>query len=269
MLANLRLWALLIGSGALAVWSQELTHLTRAQTTTTEEALIYLPPAERMRHISFGFRELLADLVWIRAVIATGHPSVGQRLDFVSRYLEVISALAPRFRRPYTWGGVVSVYSGRAINRAMLDQSIRLFRQGLDYFPEDHEMLFALGMILYRDLRQIQGYTPQEIAAGAAEGKSLIRKAAAFGAPPLVRQLASSFADSAASDALQIEFLETQLIQAEDETLRLALRKRLAQIGTNRRAGELDALRSDLEGRRLARFPYLSLDHFAVLDDGR
>src|SRR5689334_8707790 len=117
MLASLRTFALLVGLGAVAADSQTLAQATRKTVSPPEVNLVYLPPASRLQHSSFGFREALADLVWIRAIIATGHPSIGQRLDFVARYLEVISTLAPRFHRPYAWGGVVSIYGGQKITR--------------------------------------------------------------------------------------------------------------------------------------------------------
>jgi hypothetical protein len=251
-----------------AIHAQSLAQDIRERSAQAEQALIYLPPAERILPTTIGFREAIADLVWIRAVIATGHPSVGQRLDFIARYLDVISKLAPKFRRPYAWGGVVSVYNGMKITRPMLDQAADLLRRGIERFPEDHEMLFALGMILYRDLAQTPGYTRDEIALATEQGKNYIRQAAAFGASPLVRRLAVTFADEATSNAVEIEFLEGQLLQAKDEELRRALRRKLNEIGLAARTIGLEKLKEELEKRHQERFSYLPTDHYIVLDNG-
>ena len=41
-----------------------------------------------------------------------------------------ITSRAPKFRRPYAWGGVVSIYSGAKIDEAMVRSAISLLRSG-------------------------------------------------------------------------------------------------------------------------------------------
>ena len=47
----------------------------------------------------------------------------------------------------------------------MLDRALAVYRQGLERFPEDHELLFGTAMILLRDLSTTPGYSEEEIAA--------------------------------------------------------------------------------------------------------
>ena len=228
--------------------------------------LLYLPPPDRLVPMAIGYREALADLIWIRAVVFAGTKSGSRNLDWIRRYVDTVAHLAPRFRQPYAWGGTVSVYSGGKIDRKALDQAVALLRDGVAQFPEDHELLFALGMILYRDLSTIPGYNGDEIESGKREGISLIRKAAAFGAPPLVRQLAATLESESGSDELQIQFLEQQLLQAKDQGLRRLLQKRLSELIGETRLRAMQARKAQFEQAHQQALPYTPSDHFAVLE---
>lgn len=197
-----------------------------------DQDVLYLPPAQHLGPMSLGFREALADLIWIRAVIFAGERIGATNYAWIMEYLEAIYTLAPEFRRPYAWGGVAFIYSGESIDRSMIDRALKLYERALEHFPEDHELLFAAGMLLTRDVQSIPGYSDDERRAAMDEGAAMIRKAAAFGAPPLVRELAATLVSEGGADQLAIQFLETQLLQAEDEAHRRLLQQKLeAAIG--------------------------------------
>jgi hypothetical protein len=227
--------------------------------------VLYLPPPHHLRVMSLGYREALADLIWVRAVVFAGDVQGGRNWAWILEYLEAIFELAPRFRRPYVWGGVAFVYTGERIDRSMIDRAISLYRTGLRHHPEDHELLFALGMLLARDVQTIDGYGAEERRAAAVEGAELIRTAAAFGAPPLVRQYAASVVDDFASEQLALQFLETQLVTTEDPHLRRLLLRKLDQLAGPDRVRELQRLAEELRRERDARYPYLPDPLYAVV----
>lgn len=252
---------------ALATWlSHGDVHARRAAFPRDQDVL-YLPPPGQLAPMSVGYREALADLVWIRAVIFTGERAGGTNYAWIMQYLEAIYTLAPTFRRPYAWGGVVVVYSGQALDRAMLDRAIELYRRGLARFPEDHEMLFALGMMLTRDMQSLPGYTDAERAAAMDEGATLIRRAAAFGAPPLVRQLAATLISENASDQLAIQFLESQLLQTEDEAHRRLLQSKLETLIGSGGFESIQRLRDEFEAERKREFPYVPADLYVLIGE--
>jgi hypothetical protein len=74
-----------------------------------DQDVLYLPPARHLGPMSLGYREALADLIWIRAVIFAGDRVGGTNHQWIMEYLEAIYSLAPGFRRPYAWGGVVFI----------------------------------------------------------------------------------------------------------------------------------------------------------------
>lgn len=253
----------LLGLGTAAVHDD-----LRAQRAAfpADADVLYLPAPSHLERMSFGYREALADLVWCRAVVFAGDTVGGQNFEWISKYLEAILRLAPRFRRPYDWAGVTFVYTGQEqITRDMIDRAIAMYRRGLERFPEDHELLFALGMLLYRDVQSVPGYDADERHAAKAEGAEQLRKAAAFGAPPLVRQLAATIVDEFASDQLAIGFLETQLAHASDPKYRRLLRKKLADLAGKDVAQELETARAQFLAHRDAELPYVSERLYALL----
>ena len=249
---------------AATLWTHGQVHERRARVPRDQDVL-YLPPSAQLVPMSLGYREALADLIWIRAVIFTGDKAGGANYAWIMQYLEAIYTLAPGFRRPYAWGGVVVVYSGEAIDRAMIDRAIELYRRGIELFPEDHELLFALGMLLTRDVQSLPDYAAAEREAAMLEGAMLIRRAAAFGAPPLVRQLAATLVSDDATDQLAIQFLENQLLQAEDEGHRRLLERKLETLIGEAGIESIQRLRDEFEAERQAAFPYLSPDLYVLI----
>lgn len=232
-----------------------------------EESLLYLPPPDRLGSMSLGYREALADFIWLRAVVFAGTMKNGQKIDWLHRYVSTINYLSPQFRRPYLWGGVVTIYNGQEIDRAMLDQSVEIFREGLGRFPEDHELLFSLGMILYRDYQaEAKNASPEELKALKAEGAKLIRKAAAFGAPPLIRRLAASLEAEGSEKALQAEFFQRQLLRADDEALKRLLRRKLKALMHEQKIADIEKLRSQFNQAHQDQLPYTAPALFAVLE---
>jgi hypothetical protein len=258
--------ALLPLFAAATVWTHEAVH-DRRDRFPRDQDVLYLPPANQLGPMSLGYREALADLIWIRAVIFTGDRAGGANYAWIMQYLEAINTLAPGFRRPYAWGGVVVVYSGQAIDRPMIDRAIGLYRRGLELFPEDHELLFALGMLLTRDVQMLPGYEPAEREAAMQEGAMLIRRAAAFGAPPLVRQLAATLVSENATDQLAIQFLEGQLLQAEDEAHRRMLERKLEVLIGEAGIESIERLRDEFEAERKQQFPYVPPDLYVLVRD--
>lgn len=241
----------------------QLQDLRKAGPSGSE--LLYLPTPERLHLVSLGYREALADLIWIRAVVFAGSREQAARLSWLRRYLAAISHLSPRFARPYHWGGVVSIYSGKAVDEEMVRSAIDLYEAGIAQFPEDHEMLFALGMLLTRDVQSTSGFSGDEREAARTRGRALIRRAAAFGAPPIVRQLAASLVDEDGTDQLAAQFLETQLLQADDPGLRRLLRKKLAALTSDDHVESLNKLRTEFAAEHKETYPYLTREVYALI----
>ncbi len=229
--------------------------------------VLYVPAAPYLRPMSLGYREALADLLWVRALVFGG-ASIGEvEATAVGRYTFAIAGLAPRFPRVYHWGGVTAVYGGARVNRDMVDTSIAIYRAGLEQFPESHTLLYGLGMLLTHQVGSTPGYSDAEREAARAEGTTLIRRAAAFGADPLVRQYAATLVAENAGPTLARQFLESELAQAEDADYRRMLRKKLDDIGAGASVEAVERVRRRFSAAHRARAPYVPDALFTVIED--
>jgi hypothetical protein len=238
----------------------------RREAFPEDADVLYVPPPGYLQAMSLGYREALADLLWIQAVIFAGaHIGEGE-LPAITRYVDAITGLSPRFHRVYTWGGVTAIYGGSAlITRPMVDQAIDMYRRGLAQYPESHALLYPLGMLLTNQVGSTPGYTDEEKAAMRAEGIELIRRAAAFGADPLVRQYAATLVADNATSRLAVQFLQSQLAQTEDEDYRRMLRKKLSEHGAEASAAQVQAIGDAFAREHFEQAPYVPDGVWAII----
>ena len=240
--------------------------IERREAFPPETDISYVPPAAQLRWMSVGYREALADLLWIRALVFAGEHIGKVDVAATDRFVDGITELSPRFKRAYVWGGITAVYGATGkITRDQVDRAIRIYRKGVDRFPESHEILYPFGMLLTHQVASTEGYTPQEKAAYAEEGIEMIRRAAAFGADPLVRRYAATLVAERGGDQLAIQFLESQLAQAEDEDHRRLLRRKLSQLAGEGAVESIERVRQEFEAQWQADAPYVPDAIWAVI----
>lgn len=242
--------------------------LARQQEVPPELDVLYVPPPGQLVPMAVGYREALADLVWVRALIYSGSQLGSAQVDAVGRYVDAITGLSPRFKRAYLWGGITAVYGGQTnVTREMVDRAMAIYRAGIREFPESHELLYPFGMLLLTQVPSTPGYSGEERKAMREEGIELIRRAAAFGADPLVRQYAATLVSEQGDQALTIQFLESQLAQAEDEDHRRMLRTKLSRLIGADATRRIENLQRGFLEERDARAPYVPEALWAVLRD--
>ncbi|HWB78366.1 MAG TPA: hypothetical protein VG755_25545 [Nannocystaceae bacterium] len=242
--------------------------LARRKEVPAELDVLYVPPPGQLAPMAVGYREALADLIWVRALIYSGSQLGSAQVDAVGRYVDAITGLSPRFRRAYLWGGITVVYGGQSsVTREMVDRAIGIYRAGMREFPESHELLYPFGMLLLTQSPSTPGYSDEERKAMREEGIELIRRAAAFGADPLVRQYAATLVSEQGDQALTIQFLESQLAQAEDEDHRRMLRSKLSRLVGRDATRRIEDLHRDFTAERDAKAPYVPDALWAVLRD--
>jgi len=255
---------LLVALVGLTGWVHARVDERRAELPP-EQDLMVLPPPSYLEAMSLGYREALADLVWIRVLIFAGESIGSTDTEMVERYVEGITTLAPRFHRPYMWGGITSIYGGAGtIDRAMVDRAASIYAAGLREFPESHALLYARGMLLTHQVSSTPGYSEAEVEALAVEGVEHIRKAAAYGADPLVRRYAATIITEHATDQLAIQFLESQLVETDDEDHRRLLRRKLGALTSREAVARIEGVRERFMEEQRA-VPYLPDSVWAVI----
>lgn len=258
---------LVLAAGLAAASMHRLVEAARTQWPA-EADVLYVPPPSTLAPMSLGYREAIADLIWIRALVFAGKHLGDADVRAVKRYADAITGLAPRFQRAYKWGAITVIYGGNAaVTREMVDTAADIYRRGLEQFPESHELLYPFGMLLMTQVGSTPGYSDEERRRLAREGADAIRRAAAFGADPLVRRYAATLVTDYASDQLAVQFLQTQLAAATEDAHRRLLRKKLGELTGVEEVAAVERIREEFFGELGEQRPYLTDTVYAIIRD--
>jgi hypothetical protein len=107
--------------------------------------LPWAPSAASAPYVSLGYREMLADLLWIRVVGYVGGDD--DRAEGTRALIEAITTLDPKFQRVYAWGGLAMSSIGTHASTADLLGAIKILEQGMALFPDDYNIPLRAGQI--------------------------------------------------------------------------------------------------------------------------
>lgn len=216
---------------------------TRSTYELAKGASLYLnPPPERIELFSFGFKESLADSLWLRWIqdgdacqtyasgnLATDKTDAGDGKSTDEEFhnprhrvcdnswsfkmLDGVTKLAPRFRMPYfagtmTLAVLVEDYAG----------ATTIFDRAIEQFPDDWEILYRAGYHYLFDLKNM------------AKAGSLMKRAADHGGPYWIRFLAARLYSRAGQATLGIQTLETYLNTLDDPKQREPVIQRISDL---------------------------------------
>lgn len=130
----------------------------------------------RRPDLSFGFRNFLADITWLRAVQIAGSPRMSPGdYDRLEVLLKMVGNLDPRFEVPYLLGAMILGDSPKHVNAALEE-----LERGKAYHPNNWRFPFYIGYIEYFSL------------GDPVKGGNALREAARIpGSPPYLPLLAS------------------------------------------------------------------------------
>lgn len=176
-----------------------------------------ISPPPMLERFSFGYSEVLADSLWIRALQDFDYceQEVAKKVcvnnTWLYKMLDAITTLSPHFRMPYATGGLaLSVL----VND--IEGGAKFYNKGVKAFPTDWPILYRAA---YHFLYEVQD------KKRAAE---LLVEAGKYGAPPWVFTLAGRlFTDEGSLDlakALLQEMIETK----QDSSLIKRLQEKIA-----------------------------------------
>jgi hypothetical protein len=225
------LWAasavLVVLLGALQV---HLSHWNGADQKL--EQFMYLPNGEYLRIASLGYRELLADILWIQAIQVMGERKVSETAGhWLYHALDIITTLDPKFVRAYEAGGL-------ALTTFVVlpEESNRLLKKGALHNPGEWKLPFLLGINYYFEL-----YDDAKAAEYISAASHLL------GAPPGLSTLAANLYVSAKSPQQAVDLLAAVYHNTTDENVRTFLEQRLKVVITER---DLQVLEQAIEHYR-------------------
>ena len=271
IIAAVRGIVIAVGVALLLAGGQLRGVVTRSWPETDQESrLVYVPPADVVETWSFGYRESLSDLLYIRGNIATAVLKERSEHQWIERFFNAAQRLDPKFRAIYRWAAVAGIYTNlKDLQRSDVEVSRRVHRKAVKAFPNDFEVIWYAGMTELSEVNARLGYTEDEVAEATERGTRLIRRAATLGANPVVQRLSMTLGAGGENADIETEraFLRSQLLTGTDEEQLLLARKRLLELSGDRDVSALERVRLEFEEERLKQYPYLAPPIFMLLDN--
>ena len=76
-------------------------------------SIIYIPSGKYLKHATFGYSSLVADLIYIWAIQYYSDYSIAERYDYLDHIFSIIAELDPLYLDPYEMGALIAVYEAR------------------------------------------------------------------------------------------------------------------------------------------------------------
>ena len=173
----------------------------------------------RRPEFAFGFRNVLADVVWLQAVQVAGTRKLTlMEYDRLYVLLNVEADLDPKFEMPYLLGGLVlgeSPQHGR--------EALRVFQRGKVTNPADWRFPFYIGFTHYFSLGD-----------AVAAGEAMAEAAKLPGGPAYLPGLASRMLSEARAPEAALRLLEPIVLQESDPARRAVLERRFREVTVER-----------------------------------
>jgi len=127
----------------------------RGRASRFADDSLYLPPATFLQYVSLGYRTMVADLMWIRAIQYFGKqlqiPNREERqYTFFFPLLDLAVSLDPQFIDAYRLGGLLL----HVVRRN--EEAIALYEKGYAANPDRWEMPHDLGRLYYLELKDYE-----------------------------------------------------------------------------------------------------------------
>lgn len=195
--------------GVLATMERQRPAMLRA------EELSYLPKGEYLRVAVLGYRQMAADLIWLKAVQHLGEKNQ-TRGGYLWAYhtVDVVTDVDPTFAFAYQAAGtILGVWAG------LPHESIALLTKGMRHHPEMWQLPFYVGYDYFYELHD------PVTAARYFRLASMLP-----GAPPYLPKLAARMTVEVGDPDAALEFLQRLSQQVRDERLREGLARRMKEV---------------------------------------
>ena len=167
---------------------------------------LYFAPSQAIKHFSFGFEEVWADILWLRLIqdmdfcssekglpIYIGEIKYQCKKGWSYKMTDALTELAPRFFAPYlTVSSVMSVIMGDK------EGAKRIYDKGLKRFPKDWNLHFHAGYHYLLELKEEKRGTELLLQAARFGGPEwlyglVVKKYQSFGKLRLAREVLEEF----------------------------------------------------------------------------
>ena len=179
------------------------------------EQLAYLPKGEYLKLAVLGYRQVIADLIWLQAVQHIGAKRDSQRgYAWTYHAVDVLTDLDPTFIPPYQATGL---FLGVLVGRH--EEGLAILTKGIRHNPSSWQLPFLAGYVSY-----------YELCNPVASGEYFRIAASIPGAPAYLPKLAARMTVESGDPTAALEFLDRFSRSVTDERVREALLERMKEI---------------------------------------
>src|SRR5215468_8858405 len=186
----------------------------------------YAPAPDTAPLVTLGYRELFADLLFLRLKGYFGGDE--STANGVASLVEAIVALDPRFHRFYEWGARAITLASRGVDNTACLRAIAVLEAGASQFPDDWKLPYLAGEIYTQDL---QTRDPAQRRAWDERGtlltESAIRKP---NAPVEAATWAATMRTRLGQHQRAVDGLREMLLTTTNEAARARLLAKLADL---------------------------------------
>jgi hypothetical protein len=240
--------------------------IARSHEVTVGEGY-HLPPPAVIRALSFGYNEMVADLLWVRTIAYfADHLTKDRDLRHLKRHLTNIVALDDHFKSIYRFGAAMLMSLGERRTTEDVAFAIALLQQAHERYPEDYSFPLAIGIYYLSDMRTADR---KQRAAWKRAGADWIARAALIGSdmPWLPTLAAKVYAEQGERDVAIRRLRETYLV-TPDRRMREQIAAKLRELESSKATVELQAAALELQrSYRESRLSFLPIDLFVLVND--
>ncbi len=238
--------------------------------TRRYEDLYVVPDNRWLSPLSLGYKETLADMLWIKGLIYFGE-EVRHKSNSVHiyDYSNAILTLDENFKAVYRWVGTSAIYRTGTVTVNDVKRAISFLKRGADRFPDDGELAWDLGATLRFELvpllknehekREAKRQAIDYMLAAARMGK---------GPPWLVLTNVSELKQLGATTQA-IRHLEEMYATVNDDDTRQQIAMQLAGLRDKAYRDALKQANDQLARRHQTQWPYLPTNLHILLGEAQ
>jgi hypothetical protein len=245
------------------VFAQNAANRRRAAFPPGADVL-YLPQPSALHAIALGHDELAADLVFVRGLVYFGSQLEEKgEYRWLENYLDTITQLDPRWKTPFRWAGVATMYNGKPITNQSVMLSNHFLERGVRQFPDDWELPFMLGC---NYLFELHTDDPKQHDEWRRTGGEWIRHSAIVGgAPSWVPLLAATIMRQEGQEEAAVRHLEEVYVSTQDERTRQQVRNQLVALHAKIDLAREERERAAFEAVWRQALPYVPADLYVAI----
>ena len=185
----------------------------------------YAPTPEAAPIVTLGYREVAADIFWIRFLGYFGGRSTARGIEAI---VDAIVALDPHYERIYEYGARAITIADEGVDQEAYLHAIAILERGIEQFPDDYKMPELAGQIYTQDLKTDD---PAQRRAWQEKGVLLIESAIRKpGAPAYEATWAATMRTKLGEKQEAIKNLREMILLTSDVEARKKMIDRLAKI---------------------------------------